>query len=149
MILSTSTSEKRLQTRHNTNLHRWRAPEVLEKIDDDDLGTTSPKADVFSFGMTVLEVPIHACMSISVLPLTCVSQLVTNEKPFSKVKTGDRAGDKIKMGVRPPRPETDTDFARGLDDNLWALMERCWSQNPEERPDMSNVFESLCRWDEQ
>jgi len=44
----------------------------------------------------------------------------------------------IMNGKRPPRP-THLDFTEGL----WALMQRCWSQNPHLRPGVSEVSKAL------
>jgi hypothetical protein len=78
-----------------------------------------------------------------ILLIIFVLQLTTNEKPFSTVKTGDRAGSKIKKGERPPRPQIEEAFSRGLDNDVWELLVRCWTHDPADRPDMSEVLESL------
>jgi len=41
-------------------------------------------------------------------------------------------------GERPPRPIHPA-FTR----ELWTLMQRCWSQEPDSRPDMSEVLRDL------
>lgn len=45
---------------------------------------------------------------------------------------------KICRGERPPRP---TDPI--LTDDVWALMRRCWHQEPQSRPEMRGVLQDL------
>ena len=49
----------------------------------------------------------------------------------------------VKSAKRPPKPEGNID--RGLDDQLWSLIEDCWSQEPSNRPTAETV--SLRLWD--
>ena len=44
----------------------------------------------------------------------------------------------VKDGVRPPRPTH-----RGLTDELWELIERCWDADPRKRPEISAVLKTL------
>ena len=44
----------------------------------------------------------------------------------------------IMGGERPPRPTH-----HELTDELWALMQHCWKQKPDERPDVSDVLRDL------
>lgn len=50
---------------------------------------------------------------------------------------------KVLKGERPPRPVTDREKARGLTDDTWSLIQRCWAQNPDERPTMTGVVNEL------
>lgn len=45
---------------------------------------------------------------------------------------------KISNKERPPRPAGST-----LPDDVWALMQRCWEQEPESRPEMGAVLRDL------
>jgi len=41
-------------------------------------------------------------------------------------------------GERPPQPTH-----QALTDELWNLMQRCWDQEPQSRPEMSEVVQIL------
>jgi len=45
---------------------------------------------------------------------------------------------KIIGGERPPRPDDPT-----LTDDVWALVGRCWAQEPQSRPKMGRVLQDL------
>lgn len=49
----------------------------------------------------------------------------------------------VDRGLRPPRPKDSTIFEQGLDDALWALVEKCWSQEPHSRPIAADVAVQL------
>ena len=46
-------------------------------------------------------------------------------------------------GERPQRPLDPAVTKRGLDDALWDLLERCWAQDPDARPDIFKVKDEL------
>lgn len=48
--------------------------------------------------------------------------------------------DIVLRGMRPHRPEV-----HGLTDDVWALIERCWAQDPKERPTIDKVVQELSR----
>ncbi|KAG6859766.1 hypothetical protein C0995_004359, partial [Termitomyces sp. Mi166 len=50
-----------------------------------------------------------------------------------------------KNGVRPKRPEPLTPASEqwGLTEDLWRLMERCWQENPSQRPPASEIVQCL------
>lgn len=99
---------------------RWAAPEVL------DGGMQSKSSDVFSYGMTVLE-------------------LLTHEAPwyYLRDKSTFAFTSKVVRGQRPERPTLPIISVRGLDDAVWDLLQKCWAENPLERPDMHSIVESL------
>jgi len=100
------------------NSYRWFAPEVI-------FGDTliSTRSDVHSFAMTVLE-------------------LMTDKPPFPDIKHASIPS-MLKAGKRPEQPTDESVIIRGLDDKLWALLTRCWSQEPLERPDIYQVNKEL------
>ena len=61
----------------------------------------------------------------------------TGSVPFD-LHTSITAALAVMRGERPPRP-AHPDFT----DEMWALMERCWNQDPHSRPDMSEVLQDL------
>ncbi|KAJ6603657.1 kinase-like domain-containing protein [Mycena sp. CBHHK59/15] len=96
---------------------RWMAP---ERLNPSAYNLPSPKAtmksDVYSFGMLVLEV-------------------FSGKPPWSS-----RAEGSVLLGVianlRPPRPGN-------IPDNLWRIVEECWSHLPSERPTIWEVYNRL------
>ncbi|KAF9779311.1 CNH domain-containing protein [Thelephora terrestris] len=88
---------------------RWAAPEVLGNGDKN-----TREADVFAFGMVVIEV-------------------FTGRHPFSEF-TPLVAVSKIIAGERPDRPQEP-----GLIDLVWNMTLHCWTQDPAQRPIMASV----------
>ncbi|EGN92919.1 hypothetical protein SERLA73DRAFT_190279 [Serpula lacrymans var. lacrymans S7.3] len=101
----------------------WTAPEVLrsrENDDNDDVEMTPP-SDVYSFGMTVLEIysgrlPFHEKNSCQVLLDALNPQ-------------GNR---KLKRSDYPSPP-----------DDIWRLITKCTSEEPSQRPTMDEVIRDL------
>jgi hypothetical protein len=60
---------------------------------------------------------------------------------------GDAAEMRVVFGVmqgkRPARPLDKSSRARGLNDDVWALIETCWTQEPTHRPNASWIVERL------
>lgn len=50
----------------------------------------------------------------------------------------------VTMGKRPRQPSNDICLGRGLDDELWALIESYWATELAERPSASKIVEHLC-----
>ncbi|KAG6893896.1 hypothetical protein C0993_012752 [Termitomyces sp. T159_Od127] len=96
----------------------FEAPELV------DWDSTRTKAsDAFAFGMVCFE-------------------MFTGEFPF-----GGRKGAAVKIhdGKRPERPTSEKQeyVQRGLTDEIWGLMERCWSQSPGDRPTAAQILQEL------
>ena len=112
----------------------YTAPEVLDGSE-----VLSKEADVFSFAMVMVMVS-RGCFSWAdcwVISSSLPTQVFDLSQPFvhmphSKVEAA------IKDGVRPPRPTH-----RGLADELWELIERCWDADPRRRPGVSTVLRTL------
>ncbi|KIK51971.1 hypothetical protein GYMLUDRAFT_180782, partial [Collybiopsis luxurians FD-317 M1] len=95
---------------------RWMAPEVMDprlmsgaSIPE---GQIAPMSDVYSFGMTMLEVysgniPFHSRRFYGAVVLDVI------------------------RGVRPPRPSKQT--CPQLTDELWQIIQSCWAQDPFQR----------------
>lgn len=97
---------------------RWMAPELFrEGI------MKSRSSDIYSFGMTLLEV-------------------YTGRPPFSSGRVSFHNDAQILMvilsGKRPERPET-----RALTDDLWELIQQCWNEDPLVRPTSLEIANHL------
>ncbi|TFK33162.1 kinase-like domain-containing protein [Crucibulum laeve] len=104
------------------NYSRWIAPEI---IDPPISGTFDPeakymtlKSDVYAFGMTLLEV-------------------YTKSIPFVHRRFIAGVLSDVIRGIRPPRPSHKK--CPDLTDDIWQLIERCWKQNPKDRPDSTTL----------
>ncbi|XP_028783303.1 serine/threonine-protein kinase STY8-like [Neltuma alba] len=75
------------------------------------------KADVFSFGITLWE-------------------LLTGELPYSYLTPLQAAVGVVQKGLRPTIP-------RSIHPRLSELLQRCWQQDPKDRPEFSEIIEIL------
>ncbi|KAL6532691.1 hypothetical protein OROGR_013651 [Orobanche gracilis] len=91
----------------------WMAPELL----NGSSSLVSDKVDVFSFGIVMWE-------------------LLTGEEPYADLHYGAIIGGIVSNTLRPPVPET-------CDPDWRALMERCWSTEPSERPNFTDIANEL------
>ncbi|KAF8331191.1 kinase-like domain-containing protein [Amanita rubescens] len=103
------------QVIHVSDNCRWSAPEMFE-----EQATVSAKCDIYSFGMTIL-------------------QLFTHEKPYTNKKTAQVFSEK-QTGELPDRPQDERVVSRGLDDRIWKLLCQCWSKNPTDRPSIEELL---------
>ncbi|KAG7090219.1 hypothetical protein E1B28_011820 [Marasmius oreades] len=101
------------------NLYRWFAPEVY--IGE---GSVSLACDIYSFGMTVLE-------------------LLTHQHPYPKIKHPPEVVLNVANGRTPPRPGESRVVERGLNDEMWGLLVQCWNRTPSARPSIEEVLEKL------
>ncbi|KIK95129.1 hypothetical protein PAXRUDRAFT_33151 [Paxillus rubicundulus Ve08.2h10] len=101
-----------------SNSQRWLAPELCF-----DKGKLTTAADVYAFGMTIL-------------------QLMTHAMPWSTVRHTTQVIIQVASGKKPPRPIDEATIARGLDDHLWEVMQKCWDE-PDKRPIMAHLMQML------
>ncbi|TCD69106.1 hypothetical protein EIP91_008748 [Steccherinum ochraceum] len=102
---------------------RWLAPEIFDP-ESFNLQTSRPTyaSDVYSFATTVIE-------------------LYTSEAPFGTSFTDVAIMRRVALGRRPERPRFhDGDL---MSDELWALLERAWAQEPQDRIPSGEVLETL------
>ncbi|KNZ73289.1 Serine/threonine-protein kinase HT1 [Termitomyces sp. J132] len=95
----------------------FQAPEFAES---DELNRTSA-SDVFAFSMVCLEI-------------------FTGELPFNG---SQKLQAHILKEKRPTRPTEKVHVQRGLTDMMWALIERCWSHSPGNRPTAAEILQEL------
>ncbi|KAJ6330694.1 hypothetical protein OIU76_009316 [Salix suchowensis] len=91
----------------------WMAPELL----NGSSSLVSEKVDVFSFGIVLWE-------------------LLTGEEPYADLHYGAIIGGIVSNTLRPPVPET-------CDPDWRSLMERCWSSEPSDRPNFTEIANEL------
>ncbi|XP_078493550.1 atrial natriuretic peptide receptor 1-like [Ciona intestinalis] len=97
----------------------WTAPELLRCTSLSPIGTQ--KGDVYSFGIILQEIALRkGTFYVGGIPLSC-KEIVS----------------KVRNGFRPYfRPVTDTST---LTEDLCSLMQRCWDEDPNERPDFNQT----------
>eukprot|EP00257_Ricinus_communis_P018678 XP_015577461.1 uncharacterized protein LOC8262865 [Ricinus communis] len=91
----------------------WMAPELL----NGSSSLVSEKVDVFSFGIVLWE-------------------LLTGEEPYADLHYGAIIGGIVSNTLRPAVPES-------CDPEWKSLMERCWSSEPSERPNFTEIANEL------
>ncbi|KAN0097713.1 Protein kinase-like domain containing protein [Tylopilus felleus] len=101
-----------------SNSQRWLAPELCF-----DKGRLTMAADVYAFGMTMLELMTHAM-------------------PWATVRHTTQVIIKVAEGEKPPKPCDEATIARGFDDHLWDVMQKCWD-DAEIRPTVTEVMQML------
>jgi len=93
---------------------RWMAPELLSS------SILTKSCDIWAWGMTALE-------------------LMTSQPPFRMIVNHQRVREAILNGEVP---QLDSQSS-ALDVELWALMEKCWHKDPDQRPDIKEVAENM------
>ena len=71
--------------------------------------------------------------------LTLISQVLTGSMPHSGCDD-TVALSKIRAGKIPERP------SEGIPDQIWQLLEKCWSMDPQERPSATQFYDALSRF---
>jgi len=70
-------------------------------------------------------------------------ELFTKEIPFHYISQNGSVALTVMRGDLPQRPLDKEVIARGLDDEMWALMEECWAMDPTARPTTTAVLARL------
>ncbi|KAG8740000.1 hypothetical protein FRC11_000445 [Ceratobasidium sp. 423] len=108
--------------------YRWVAPELYE-----DDGQMTPKSDIYSWGMTALE-------------------LYSDKVPYSQIRMFSTVMREVAKGKIPERPRpganrmsSTTGDGDGIEipDRLWELLVRCWANDPVNRPTVQEVIQEL------
>ncbi|KAK7062516.1 Rho guanine nucleotide exchange factor [Paramarasmius palmivorus] len=94
---------------------RWLAPELLSPS-----SRPSYKSDIYAFGCVCYEI-------------------YTGLRPFHDLLYDAAVLLQIMQGNRPSRPQ---DLPE-LDDDVWALIQRCWAAEPTSRPDIEEIRSRL------
>ena len=95
---------------------RYSAPELITKND----APPTKESDAYSFGMLILE-------------------CITEKRPFHYLSRDAMViYTRIDKKQSPPRPDGPAERNR-VSEDLWGLMGRCWSLDPQDRPTMENI----------
>lgn len=62
--------------------------------------------------------------------------------PFHECSSDAQIIRKLIKGILPTRPDSGAD-SRQIDDNMWELMKRCWTHEPENRPKCKEILQKL------
>ena len=74
------------------------------------------------------------------LSILTAPQIFSGDIPFQDISCwSSLRSNVVKYGKRPAKPQPQDDVGRELDDNLWSLIEECWSQEPSNRPTAKTV----------
>jgi len=109
---------------------RWMAPELFVDPNSEDSDDDMPPlkvtrySDIWSFGMLILE-------------------LLTGKIPFADKVLNPAVIYALMRGERPKRPLESEVIARGLNDELWKCLCRCWELSPEKRLQLDIIQEVL------
>ncbi|KAF8331192.1 kinase-like domain-containing protein, partial [Amanita rubescens] len=131
------------QTTGESESCRWCAPEMLE-----EKAIVSTKGDVYSFGMTILQVRLSSFYFLS--KMLNSSQLHTHEMPYVNINKAFHVYSKKREGDGlPDRPQDERVVKRGLDEGMWGLLCLCWSRDAEHRPSINELEMKLLKPAEQ
>lgn len=95
----------------------WAAPEMF---DEEEI---FPAADIWSFGMTLLE-------------------LFTRKRPFHQFNKTSAVIGRIVRGKTPERPSSEETCLR-LTDPWWNICVKCWKLEPASRPTIADVLQDI------
>ncbi|KAF5349255.1 hypothetical protein D9756_009409 [Leucocoprinus leucothites] len=101
---------------------RWKAPELMEELQDGSFPSPTPSSDVYSAASVMYEI------------------LVGNA-PFFELKHDSTVVSKVAQGIRPTKPFTGQYLE--LSDEIWAIMMQSWSGTPT-RDQSFNKFSEVC-----
>jgi len=107
---------------------RWMAPELLSPESPEQPGIQRTKAsDVYAFACTSWEI-------------------FTGLLPFHKIKNDPAVILRVLNHERPERPSPNS--AAPMSDQLWSLVQQCWSHDSADRPNIGKVVETMKQYAE-
>jgi len=98
---------------------RWQAPELLDP-GTDETPRRSKQSDIFAFGRVMFEI-------------------FTRKVPFFPIPDNGKVTLTVMEGGLPERPQDSSAVVRGLDDDMWYLMVKCWGMDPAQRPSARDI----------
>ena len=117
---------------------RYMSPELLNPTQF-HLQNSNPtkESDVYSLAMTAYEVG-SPCIRMAIAHLVSFHQILTDVLPYGNARDGIIIF-RVVTGDRPPRPQN----SRWLQDRVWDMIAKCWSEQREERWDVRTVYNQL------
>jgi len=117
-----------MTTGKTTGTLRWQAPELFAEMqslnpESPQKGNT-PATDVYAYGLVCYE-------------------MFSDRYPFPEISGDFQVMFAVMQGRRPSRPSHELSQTRGLNDEIWHIIEACWSQDPSKRPPASEIVEDL------
>jgi len=70
-------------------------------------------------------------------------EIFSGQLPFHDITNECRVMSAVRGGKRPSRPSDNRSRIRGLDDEIWSIVQACWSQDPSRRPNTHQIVEQL------
>jgi serine/threonine protein kinase len=95
------------------------------------------KSDVYSLGSVILEVSSVLCSCIS-CAVSDPLQILSGRQPYHYIATDAQVVIELHKGNKPRRPTQSF-----VDDGQWELIQWCWTQPPEDRPDVHDVVDRV------
>lgn len=122
---------------------RYMAPEGL----DVSANFPSKKSDVYSLAMTSFTVcssPVakENRKNNGLMQLPCLHQVLTGILPYEGARDHYSLVFRMKCRERPSRP-TDLDGQLWSQDNMWNMLMACWSEEPDERWEVSAMYDQF------
>ena len=133
-IVTKNPDSVRPATYQNIHTPAWSAPEVMRGENP------SKESDVYSFAMIMLEVLCGRSVIRMALAYRyfALMQVLSGQAPFNELKSNYLIVMAVWEGKRPPRPAHPS-----CTDGLWRLIQRCWGQDPQLRPEIPEVSQTI------
>jgi serine/threonine protein kinase len=120
-----------MTTNKTTGTLRWQAPELIPDMtgEEPDVGErrNSIASDVYAYALVCHEVNRIIENAREYVTERCDPTNFLS--PISQVTSKS-----VKRGKRPPRPTHELSQIRGLNDEIWRIIEAGWNQDPDKRP---------------
>lgn len=69
--------------------------------------------------------------------------MFSGDKPWLNFSKDMHVMVAVAKGRRPSRPTQDSSMVRGLNDEIWGIIESCWAQDPTDRPAAVQIVERI------
>lgn len=124
---------------------RWQAPELLPDMTNADASITechnTKATDVYAFALVCFEASEiynspRKFHQISV-------QIFSGKYPFYDIPNDFQVAVAVQQGKRPARPSFNMSLTNSLTDQVWSLIETCWTKEPSKRPTASQIAKQL------
>lgn len=119
---------------------RWQAPELFRE-ETEDRQPNRKASDIYAFACVCYEV---WCLNVFMVYQCLTSlQMFSGQIPFYAKIYDFEIIYSVLEGKRPARPLHALSKTRGLSDEVWSIIETCWSQEPAQRPTAKQVVLQL------